>query len=1048
MKRNKLLFNLFILLLLVIGFSDSTAQELKHSYTFEDGTYDADSVYDQAGSLAGAFSGSGTISDGIYTTAASDDYVTFDGVKLALNAYTSITTEVMVRAGDAQNDSWTMLTYFGGENGSNTYWTAIARGNDYATTSYEGGANVNTDELEDGELHHIVSVLTGTSISFYIDGQLIGTESQSKSISEIATDYAGLCWGAWGNPAWLGSVYEFNIYEGEMDAETVSAHASAFLGEDYTNAFLQTLSSDIGEWDPEFDPSTIEDDGYYLMVPYGTKNVQLTVEAQVSQATVEICEAKTGVAYEDGYIDFAGADGADVEIKVLALDGQTDAYYYVYIYYDPISESAELSDITLSSGYITPEFDSKDTAYYAIVPYGTTSVELTGVAVNDDATVEGGGTITLTNDSAFVTLLVTSEDESNTKTYTVSVHASDFTTDMYYYIQHEDGGLVMGESEASYNVAKLYTPLINDSTQLYQFVESGEEGQYYIQNKFGHYLTLSDVSVSTWDMMMRDDLTQDLDSCRYKVDEFEPGRFRVISVAREAASDEQIYMGTNVSTEEGWVYSDKYVDNDLAIWNLRIPADLVGLYDTYLKGISVSVGSISPSIDPETFDYYVTVPKGTESIEITATPSDPTSEVSGGGVVSLSADTGTIVLTVTATDPSYQQKYYVHYIKDVDLTLKHSYTFANGTAMDMEGDADGTVYGGSITNGMYTASELGDYIDLPGDKIGINKYPSVTLEFYISDDAETVNDDSDTMIGGFGETSGTYGANYLMVSAKSRTAISCLNTSDPYNTESGVDGISLDDDGMSHHIVSVICSDSISLYLDGNYQGATELSDDNHISNLSNDLAYLCRSTYANDNTWLGSISEFNIYAGVMDAQTVLNNSQKTTVETSASDATIDSIVIADTTYTAFSSAVLNYTITLPEGVTEVPDLVVATSVEGAIVETVKATSVPGITTITVTSLDENYQVVYTFEFEGATAVSTPDVATVSVYPTVSNGSFTVESESALQVVSVYNLSGSMVKQYVAQSTRQEITLDKAGMYILVVDADNSRNVFKVIKTN
>ncbi len=198
---------------------------------------------------------------------------------------------------------------------------------------------------------------------------------------------------------------------------------------------------------------------------------------------------------------------------------------------------------------------------------------------------------------------------------------------------------------------------------------------------------------------------------------------------------------------------------------------------------------------------------------------------------------------------------------DYTLELRHSYTFDDGTADDVISGADGTIQGGEINLGSYRASSSGDYIELPADEIAINTYNSITLEALVKA-GDDVNGTS-TMLSYFGETVDSYGANYLFTSLKSRAAISCNNTSSPWSAESGVSSVELDDGGY-YHLVVVLTNSYLTFYVNGVLMGATLTSSDNLIANLSNSLAYLCKSGYTDDPTWLGYIYEFNIYEGIM----------------------------------------------------------------------------------------------------------------------------------------------------------------------------------------
>ena len=63
---------------------------------------------------------------------------------------------------------------------------------------------------------------------------------------------------------------------------------------------------------------------------------------------------------------------------------------------------------------------------------------------------------------------------------------------------------------------------------------------------------------------------------------------------------------------------------------------------------------------------------------------------------------------------------------------------------------------------------------------------------------------------------------------------------------------------------STIDANSIALYIDGELIGTAELTGDNHLENLSNQLVYLAKGGYNNDPEWIGQIQEFNIYGAAL----------------------------------------------------------------------------------------------------------------------------------------------------------------------------------------
>ncbi|WP_163714626.1 LamG domain-containing protein [Mangrovibacterium lignilyticum] len=215
-------------------------------------------------------------------------------------------------------------------------------------------------------------------------------------------------------------------------------------------------------------------------------------------------------------------------------------------------------------------------------------------------------------------------------------------------------------------------------------------------------------------------------------------------------------------------------------------------------------------------------------------------------------------------------------VRAQDAVLKHSYTFDDGTAKDVVGGANAALNGGKIINGEYVAFSQGQFILLPASEIALNSYPSLSLEAYLG--AGHLNAYF-TMLSYFGNSVGPFGTNYLFQSlangGKSVTGISCKNDQTPWATSSYVFG-NLTNDARYHHVVSTFDNHEMKFYIDGVLvdQNTVDEFPNNEIANLSNQFAYLCKSGYMQDPTWFGSVDQFNIYEGVLDAATIANSAK------------------------------------------------------------------------------------------------------------------------------------------------------------------------------
>ncbi len=71
-------------------------------------------------------------------------------------------------------------------------------------------------------------------------------------------------------------------------------------------------------------------------------------------------------------------------------------------------------------------------------------------------------------------------------------------------------------------------------------------------------------------------------------------------------------------------------------------------------------------------------------------------------------------------------------------------------------------------------------------------------------------------------------------------------------------------------MVSTLNATEITLYIDGALTASTPLAANNSIAGISPRFAYLAKSGYDGDSTWVGEILEFNIYNRALTADEIL----------------------------------------------------------------------------------------------------------------------------------------------------------------------------------
>ncbi|MBN2765677.1 MAG: T9SS type A sorting domain-containing protein [Paludibacteraceae bacterium] len=230
MKKTYLFWYLVILLGAISGVSAQVAPDnasLVHQWTFDDGT-----ANDVVGGLNGVLKDGATVKNKALNL-TTGGFVELDAAELAINTYSELTVEGWYTSLAGANNSFHMLYYFGGQNGtSGVNYTCItpARGNNVsrAMISVSGFGNengVDGPELDDGLLHHMVCVIDAYTLTFYIDGvmqnfiDIQGTEMLAGLGNTLAYFGKG---GFTNDPTFKANIHKMSIYNAALTADNVS----------------------------------------------------------------------------------------------------------------------------------------------------------------------------------------------------------------------------------------------------------------------------------------------------------------------------------------------------------------------------------------------------------------------------------------------------------------------------------------------------------------------------------------------------------------------------------------------------------------------------------------------------------------------------------------------------------------------------------------------------------------------------------------------------------------------------------------------------------
>ncbi len=193
-----------------------------------------------------------------------------------------------------------------------------------------------------------------------------------------------------------------------------------------TNADLSNLSVSSGTISPAFASGTT---GYTASVINTVTSLTVTPTTSDATATITVNGTAVTSGSASGAISLNTGPNT-ITTVVTAQDGVTTKTYTVTVT-RALSSNANLIGLTLSSGPLTPAFTATTTSYTASVANAVTSLTVTPksadalatIIVNGIAVSSGtaSGAIPLNLGNTVITTLVTAQNGTTTKTYTITV---------------------------------------------------------------------------------------------------------------------------------------------------------------------------------------------------------------------------------------------------------------------------------------------------------------------------------------------------------------------------------------------------------------------------------------------------------------------------------------------------------------------------------------------------------------------------------------------------------------------------------------------------
>ena len=401
---------------------------------------------------------------------------------------------------------------------------------------------------------------------------------------------------------------------------------------------------------PSFDPATTQ---YTVAVPYETE--QVVVEADVNKSTSTVSGTGTKNLNEGDNL---------VTVTVTAEDGgHTD--YEVTIHRASI-DSAEISDLWLEEGELSPKFVALTTQYNTVIPNeydhvtihgklssGGTEFEIgqDGTYTVGDNTVVVSGNHDLKIGTNTVTVKVTSP-EGKTKTYTLTINKSNETYNLLKSLQVKNGNTVL-----------TLTPSFT------------EDGVYYEVPDLDNSVTSLTVIAEPKDS------TTTLGGVSFDMTDMSGGS---ISAGEKATGVATLEPGENFIVFS----STSSIDITRTI---KIRAFRIERTNNKLATLTVNPGTLTPSFNADRNSYSVALTNAQTSITVNATAADNTATVAGTGTFSnLPVGRTDIPITVTGQDGNTNT-----YTVSVTRAANDDLTITNITPSDGEMNPDDVFTGNS-----------------------------------------------------------------------------------------------------------------------------------------------------------------------------------------------------------------------------------------------------------------------------------------------------------------------------------------------------------------
>ena len=422
-----------------------------------------------------------------------------------------------------------------------------------------------------------------------------------------------------------------------------------------------------GEDLEDFDPETYE-------YSYTTNEYSLDLEfIKYAGVNEEYVNQKIEIT---GNEKFKLGNDNQVKIKVTSEDGSKSKTYIINVT-RTVRKNAYLTSLSIDEGELNPEFVKEITNYSATVDYEVSSLIISAVKEDPNATVTGDGMVSLDVGQNVFDVVVTAENGTTTRTYRITItrlgnpnnYLKSLVIDDQEYTPEFDKEILNYNLQVPYEVEKLNISAIPD-VETATVLGAGEVLLKQGVNYINIYVTAENGSIRTYTIKVtrKDPITSKLLDIKIKNYEFEPTfdgeNTFVYSVTvdyettsldfiitkkdpystYEIAGNQNFVIGLNVVTIV--VTSSNRIDQDVYTFIVNRQS----YSNTFLSYLATNQGELNPVFEKGTMSYTVEVPYNTEEIIVDGSPDYPFSTVTGLGQYHVNI--GDNLIRVVVTSPS------------------------------------------------------------------------------------------------------------------------------------------------------------------------------------------------------------------------------------------------------------------------------------------------------------------------------------------------------------------------------------------------------------